>query len=178
MNPEEHHLTTYYANTYAAGWYSYELNGVFEGYSVHQRVGRKTWMKRLNFSLTSTPTGGGQQNGFMRIMFVFDRQPTGVNPIAVPEIVDTNNGITANYNEDNCMRFTILFDRIYKLNATTNGGSPNVVERVTIPIGQEVTYKGVTGSLVDITTGALYIYIYKTRSSDLEFECRLFFTDL
>lgn len=161
---------------------AFVLNLIQQGNGSWNRVGRKTLLKSLRVTgvvtgtMTPDPTTGLMAELVMRMVVVWDKQPSGA---AIPTY-DTIFGITSqdgtestpNFMNppryDNMDRFRVLRDVVCELDAkaTSAAGTTRVVnvnksvdEYVKLPLLESV-YSGQSSpmTIADISTGALYIY--------------------
>lgn len=162
------------------------LNGIQEGSSFYNRIGRKIAMKSLHFTGYIHRGGGfgGEQGDFIRWMLIYDRQANGALPTAADLLTNydqqgtTLSNALSGLNLNNADRFVVLRDkRIYTaqrqkvtLSAPTDtvygAGFINYQNDWTINEfvdlkGLEVHYKSSTNpsDIGDIATGALY-FVY------------------
>lgn len=154
------------------------MNLVPPGSGSFNRVGRKTYSKSLRLKgsisalITSVAASSDLQGGFVRMVVVWDKQPSGVLPT-----FDTMFGITdqagtesssvlAPLRYDNMDRFRVLKDTVLDFNPKAI--SPNASDSVTVVRtfdeyiilgGKESLYSGQTATqtIADISTGALYV---------------------
>lgn len=93
------------------------LNGVVEGASFYNRVGRRTHMKSVHITgfINETGNGGGVPE-YLRVMLVYDRQPNGNFPAIADLLLDYgSDGTTfttsiSKLNMNNVERFAIIRD--------------------------------------------------------------------
>lgn len=183
------------------------LNGIQEGTSFFNRVGRRIEMKSLHFvgNLDTTGNAAGVDD-YIRIMIIYDQQPTGTNPASTEFLQDVDNagtltttsysGLNLNFRD----RFTILMD--HRIGVARDGGSST--DGVTEIAGGSTTENSNTSqfnryirmrglltqykqtanpaAIGDITTGALYLFTLGkiavgTAGYNLAFKTRLRFAD-
>lgn len=179
------------------------LNGVQEGASFYNRVGRRTHMKSIHVTgeLIESGNGAGVAE-YDRIMLVYDRQPNGNFPAISDILLDYgNDGTTfttaySKMNLNNVERFAILRDQRIQI-ATNAGVSSNVAGAITnygqqgninwyVPLKDlETHYKSTTNpaAIGDIATGALYLVTFgsiavATSGFQFTYNARLRFIDL
>jgi len=170
-------------NTASSIWL---LNGVQTGAGFFNRVGSRIELKNLqvngflgpNSAATSTtPTN-------LRMLIVYDRQPTGAMPVISDILQDRDQtgtattGGLAHINLDNRDRFSIIRDVRWAVPTVTaavvTGVSSGVGEPWTVNLfvklkGLGVHYKSSTNptTIADIATGALYAcFVSETNDSD------------
>ena len=157
------------------------LNGVEEGTSFYNRIGRKIAMKSLRFRATYKPSEETDTNltETHRILIFYDRQPNGVAPIysdiikAYSKTGTQGSSLLGNLNMNNVDRFTVLMD-IQNLLAddSTLVGLPSRqhsyvdykhvetnIDRYIKLKGLETQFKLSTGEVASIATGALYMLV-------------------
>lgn len=164
------------------------LNGIQEGTSFYQRVGRKVSLMstrvtgRVEWVLNATGPSLGE---YIRIMIVYDRQTNGAAPALADILQNVNNAGTATttsesgLNMNNSERFFVIRD---KRIVVGNAASPQPGSDVSIQAFQGTTesslnidmycklkglqthYNGTSNPAVvgDITTGSLYLVIVGT----------------
>jgi len=164
----------------------YLLNGIQTGAGFYNRVGSRIEMKNLqlngflgpNSAATSTtPTN-------LRVLIVYDRQPTGALPVISDILQDrdqlgaASTGGLSHINLDNRDRFSILRDMRWAVPTVTagvvTGVAPGVGDTWTVNVfmklkGLGVHYKSSTNpcTIADIATGALYAaFVAETNDSD------------
>jgi len=162
------------------------LNGVQEGASFYNRIGRKVMMRSLHltgFVAPITPALGVGAPEYLRIMVVYDRQP-GYNTAGpgFPAIADLllnydNAGATTTnslsfLNMNNSERFIMLRD--IRISIPDNGGGDASNQIIDYTINRvninefirlnnlETHYKSTTNpaAIGDLSTGALYLVTY------------------
>lgn len=105
-----------------------------------------------------TKAGGGVEQ-FARGILVLDRQPNGVAPAAITDVVATNSTVSPR-NLANRKRFRIMYDKTWPMGFTTATGSPTsrafkLYFKFRRPI--VVDYNtGNAGTVADISTNSLY----------------------
>lgn len=160
---------------------SFVLNLVQQGAGSWNRVGRKIVPKSLRIkgfaNIASTPTfaTGAAISNFLRMVVVWDKQPSGG---AIPTFdsifgITTQDGtescpdITCPPRYDNMDRFRVLLDRCYGQDQTVVpafGTGPNNQQLVPvdeyIKLSGECVYSGQSNpmTIADISSGALYLY--------------------
>lgn len=182
------------------------LNGVQEGSSFYNRIGRRISMRSLHLKFTLAPSGNGAGVGeTLRFMVIYDRQPNGAAPAISDLLLDYDNTgatgttVKSGMNMNNSDRFVMLRDKILQI--------PNNGAAVALSAGQEaimdqfeekgdfnwfvklrgseVHYKATSNPAVigDIATGALYFVTYSniavaTSGYNATYLARLRYSDL
>jgi len=161
-------LTGGAANTWSAVTL---VNGITQGATANTRVGRRvtliSFLMRWAVSNTNSPT---------RIMIVYDHAPNGALP-AITDIL-TFDGFTAVNNLINNDRFIVLHDEIVNLQSpSTIVGGKTFIKRQ--PLQMQYT-NAATGTIADITTGAVYIMACSISgvAANVQYTFRTRFTDL
>jgi len=161
------------------------LNGIQEGSSFYNRIGRKIAMKSLHFTGNIAPgvNHTGSDRDYVRWMIIYDRQANGATPTPADLLTNYDNtGATLTgtpylgLNLNNADRFVVLRDKRIALSQRQYSGAlaPNpdtwyganfqnyqsdltINEFIDLK-GLEVHYKASTNPAVigDIATGALY----------------------
>jgi len=183
----------YNANAaYALGTRSgiWMLNGIQEGTSLYNRVGRKIILHSLYIKLGWVGQGTAfyAQRDQLRIQVVYDKQTNGTAPLytdIVKGYSNTGSSTSDLYdglNPDNKFRFEILYDELLSIPAmTTNatsyefilnmptqdmgnqqGGNTGVIKKF-IRLNKRITqYKSTTNpaNVGDIATGGLFLIIW------------------
>lgn len=140
------------------------LNGLAPGTSASTRIGMKVDFRSIEMKgrLLTTPGTGVEQ--VIRAMIVLDRQPNGVAPTAITDILVGASTITPR-NLANRKRFKILWDKILPMGATSvSTGTPTsrvlkLYKKFKKPITTEYN-TGVAGTIADISTNSLYFITY------------------
>jgi len=164
------------------------LNLIRTGTGSFNRIGRKTHLKSvrlrgvINWALTPNNLTGALDSTFVRMVLVWDKQPSGG---AIPlfstifgttgqDGVEACNDITNPQNYDNMDRFRILRDVIINPRqdfSPSFGTGPYLAaptyydEYVKLP-SLESVYSGqsVPMTITDISTGALYVYFRSNKN--------------
>lgn len=159
------------------------LNGLQEGASVYQRVGRRVRMKSLHFLARLSINGTDRpqfQDDLIRIIVVYDRQPNGAAPVMADLLLDysqsgaTTTDAMSGLNTNNADRFRVLADIRLPLIDTSSNATAVPVEPVTASAicqdlelninrfinlqGLEAHYKASTGAVGDLASGALFAF--------------------
>lgn len=175
-------LTNFQVNNAGA---FYLLNGIQEGASFYNRVGRRIQMQSVrllaNYDVTGTGTGAGTGNNeYHRIMIIYDRQPNGNFPVAADILLTYNDaGATqttcwSGLNMNNSERFQVLADIRNYMPDNASTGTENYtaaifdykksevnIDRYIRLNGAETHYKSSTNpaAIGDIASGALYLFV-------------------
>lgn len=168
------------------------LNGLETGTDIYQRLGRKIYMKMLLLKGWISGLATTTTDTFCRIMVVYDLTPNGaafskddlLANISLTGAV-TNTGLSF-WNPNNRARFKILADECYACTQQTTAGGPGsptvIALDLRIILEQETVYNSLdTGTISDINSGALYLFVCNDTGSTeygLTFVARLIFSDL
>lgn len=136
------------------------LNGMVMGTTASTRIGMRISITSIEYriKLFTTAATGIEQN--IRGLLVLDRQPNGVAPVAITEILEAAN-IASPRNLANRKRYKIIKDFFYNMGATsvaTGATTSRVVKKYIKflkPIRTDYNL-GNAGSIADISTNALY----------------------
>lgn len=184
------------------------LNGIQEGTSFFNRVGRKIMMKSLRFTASIYMNGTQQATAgdYARVMLIYDRQPNGNYPAIGDILADVDNAgnVTTNsqsgLNMNNSERFQVLRDhRFGQIGPDTGAALTNA----SLLIGQGLTeksflldyfiklkdiqthYKSTSNPAVigDITTGSLLLVtlganVVANAQWSMSWKSRVRFTDV
>lgn len=133
------------------------LNGIQEGSSFYNRIGRRINMVSLHLRGQIIVTGlGAGASEYLRVMVVYDRQPNGAAPAIADLLLDYNNaGATttssfSHINMNNADRFVMLADI-----------------PIAIPWNAQVAQLGDAGAVMDRTKNEVNINRF-IRLKDLE----------
>lgn len=162
---------------------SFVLNLVQQGAGSWNRVGRKILNRSLRIkgvvkiSMVPTVATGASQTNFLRMVYVWDQQPSGG---AIPTF-DTIFGITSQDGTESCPdvtcpprydnmdRFKVLHDRTYDCNTgfvMSSGTAPS--NSMYFPVDEffklgdkETVFSGQSNpmTIADISTGAIYCFL-------------------
>jgi hypothetical protein len=133
------------------------LDGCSKGTDLNQRVARQITVRSLQMILRPrvTPTTGVDQ--YHRVMLVKDLQPNGAI-FGITDLLISASHISLT-NLSNQMRFKILFDRTFMLNASGESFSGRIF-RENIKTKFTVQYNsGNAGTIADIATSSLYLLV-------------------
>jgi Geminivirus coat protein/nuclear export factor BR1 family. len=155
------------------------LNGCIQGTEATQRLGRKITMTslyaKINLTMSTTTTLGG----YVRVAVVYDKQANGT----APGITDVflNNLITSPNNLSNRDRFVKIVDMETPIISTS--GDPICTLEIYRKLNLETCFNtGNAGSIGDITSGSLYLYVcnnasFQTAPALFTSQFRVKFTD-
>nr|WAE42806.1 MAG: capsid protein [Cressdnaviricota sp.] len=181
------------------------LNGIQEGASFYNRVGRRVHMKSVHVTGQIFPSGvattGAQE--FLRVLLVYDRQPNGTFPSIGDILLDYGNDGTSfttsisKMNLNNVERFAILRDKRLWIpsnqqaastdqNMYLGGGTDAKEINWFVPLKNlETHFKSTTNpaAIGDVATGALYLVTLGNIASgaagyNLQYNSRLRFCDV
>jgi len=152
--------TTQVANTTGA---VITMNGLAPGASDGQRVGKLIKMRQLQLRLHSYVTAGTGVDQVHRVLVVLDHQTNGAAP-GVTDILDAVT-TTAFPNQDNRLRFMILYDKVFTLSASAESGSMQFAT-VDIPLRYITQYNaGTAGTVGDIASNGLFLVVLGTEAA-------------
>lgn len=128
------------------------LNGIQRGDDDTERLGRSTSLRTLE---VKGYVSAGSAETFARIIIFYDHQSNGAAPLSSELLYPMR---TYGMYPRGSSRFDVLYDQEYHVNASTEVDSLAPVN-IRIPLfNQLVVYNsGSTGTVADISTGALYI---------------------
>jgi len=135
------------------------INGIARGDDISDRVGRQITMKSISVRGQMAVTAGTGVDQAGRVLIVYDKQANAAAPTAAQVISAAGDGydIYRPPNLENRMRFVILYDRTFRLNASAE---PSSVQLVTCyrRVNLVTTFNsGDAGTVADIVTGSLYL---------------------
>lgn len=154
------------------------LNGIAQGTSANQRVGRKIRMKDLILRweyVENGSTGGGP----LRIKIIYDKQSNGASPS--PTDVFEIDSFTAFNNLAQSDRFVTLVDIVTEPQSHLNNPTIAGVEKRKIDL-EQMWSGATTGTSADSLTGSIFLYAANTGTNFtatpiLNFQTRIRFTD-
>jgi len=152
------------------------ITTIAQGSSSAQRIGRKVVLKNAQVRYTAT-NGGGTATPF-RILMVYDHSPNGVLPL-ITDILITND-INSPLNLNNSDRFLVLRDSYPRSEKSVDGTvsvSDLMFKKFKEGGLQSQWIASATGTIADVTTGAIYLMICGTAAVTLAFTSRVRFTD-
>lgn len=178
------------------------LNGIQEGSSFYNRIGRRIEMKSLHLTgwLDQTGNGAGVDD-YCRIMVIYDQQPTGAFPTIASILTSYDNTgnptttVSDHLNLNNRDRYTMLADIRFTTSrdaglstdgtiGATNSCQETNINRFIKLRGLQTMFNTTTNpaAIGDISTGALYLVTYgrvvaATAAYTLMFTSRLRYRD-
>jgi len=144
------------------------LTLVATGSGPTERVARSVkWVEaQMRFQLIAgipVPT----QPYAARVLFVWDRQPSGVLPAALDIFDDLGTGVLQSWSPprmEKMDRFFILWERMYPLNLQTDQCIH--LENLRLELESCVSvFSGSTAAITDVSTGALYMVAFSDENS-------------
>jgi hypothetical protein len=109
----------------------------------------------LNLTCQVTPTTGVDQ--IQRVLLVYDKQTNGA-ALSLSDVLSTPS-VDADMNLNNEMRFKLLVDDRYHLNAAAEPGSMRVIRHDYATQRMVRFNSGNAGTVADIATGSLYLIV-------------------
>ena len=149
------------------------INGIAQGTTENQRVGRKVVMKSLLVNFFFTPSAGTLADSF-RVLIIYDKQPIGVFP-AVTDIL-VSSSVLSPMNLSYSDRFTVLSNTI--INQYTP--MQNYLGSIYLKLGLDGLYSSTGALIANINTGAIYIMVADSSGAGadvLTFFSRIRYTD-
>lgn len=141
------------------------LNGLVPGTGASQRVGMKVTVMSIqaNFRVVTTAATGVDQ--YCRYMIVLDRQPNGLAPAAITDILNISsvNGLK---NLASRKRFNLMIDKHFAMGSTLNdathpGSIPNIrLYRIYMKLRRPLVIEyntGTAGTVADISTNSIHL---------------------
>ncbi len=137
------------------------LNGLVKGDDFDNRDGRVVRLKSIQYHIeavmNTTPI-----NDSLRIMIVIDKQPNEINMV-IADLIDATN-MTSFRNLDQRKRFVILKDTVLDMSI---GRGTIARDSWYKKFDMKTTYDDSdAGTIVDITTNALYLVLFSTEASN------------
>lgn len=134
------------------------LNGLARGADIADRDGREVLMRSIQINGVNNVTSGTGLDQTHRVLLVYDRQANAAAPTGAMILDTTAANVTLCVrNLENRKRFTILMDKVFRLNANDEPGG-GVAWRFYRRLRHPVTFNaGNAGTIADITTGSLYL---------------------
>lgn len=156
------------------------LNGIAQGTTPGNHIGRRATMKSLLIRYTADPVaGGGGSVSQVRFIVVYDKQTNAAAP-AVGDIVQTT-AFTSPLNLQNKDRFVCLIDEISDVMPSA---AQNISGQRYMKMNLPVCFNGSTlATVAAIQTGAVWIIVANnadpavTANSNFNFSSRIRFTD-
>lgn len=149
------------------------LNGIAQGTDYNARIGRmgfwKTITMRLKFGPANEVNYGVPLAQFVRVLLVVDAQPNGVVMTAAQLLQTPSTQAMANL--DNRNRFTILMDKLIKIDPLTSGATPTAgyrgpaLVKVYKKMSLTTTYSQTTATIGSIASNALYLVLLGDNAS-------------
>jgi len=172
---------------------SFVLNLVQQGTGSWNRIGRKIRMKSLRIKVDALCrhflTSGDLTASLMRMVVVYDKQPSGVLPtydtiFGQTDQQGTETGaILDSLRYDNTGRFRVLSDKVFTstcqaISGTTDADYEDVQHYCDEFIdlkGKETIYSATNNpsTIADISTGALYVYFRASQNTGTLSQWRL-----
>jgi len=174
------HFHTYLNQNLGAGQFVWCINPMERGYTEENRVGDTVYMGNVQLRCLTEPVTV-QDNGFLRLMIVYDRQPNGTLATIWPDILQLPYIIVSDYNRDTTGRFEILWDRTDLINGSgsRNGGDSTMTwNSPFVGIENSAVYQGNAGDYTDLKTGSLLFCAFATVTTHLEAETVVFYKDI
>lgn len=134
------------------------INGCIQGADRGNRIGREIFIRSIQITGLSSVTSATGLDQTHRVLVVYDSQPNGV-ALTVAQVLDVTgvNPTLALKNRDGLRRFTIIMDKLMRLNSNAEpGGSRSwrMYKRLSLPVRFN---SGNAGTVADIDTGSLYL---------------------
>lgn len=207
MNPGRPHETKTVDITQNTDLYSTTavfnlLNGMTAGANIQNRLGREVYLKScvLHWVIKQTAFGTAPAADILRWMLVYDRQTNSATPVIADILTDVDQAGTASTNvlsfpsRSSKRRFKILRDVIRKVDApggvtavqasqvATDFQSFSGKEYIRLDGLSENFNTGVSGTVTDITDGALWLIVFGHNTAadsqySLEWSARVNFHD-
>jgi len=133
------------------------LNGIARGDDINQRNGRQVTISALHLRLQASVTVSTGVDQVARVLVVMDQQPNGA-ALTIANVLDNSASyVYAQYNRDYRMRFRVLRDMTFQLNAAAESGSQRFIN-ARIPVNAVMTFNnGNAGTIADIATNSVYL---------------------
>lgn len=155
------------------------INGIAQGSSPNNRIGRKITMKSLQLKYTAIV------GATVRVLTVYDKQTNGILPAtidilqgnsSVPPLADFN----AMPNLSNGNRFVVISDEIMNDMYSTDVANGQCYRKINL---ETEYFNNITGVISDISTGSIYIMmcpvtIIATPTAIGTFSSRIRYTDV
>ena len=130
------------------------LNGVTTGTDYNTRIGREIKMTSSYLRWNASTT----VNAFIRVMLIYDKQPNGVAPSAVTDILVAQS-MTSPNNLNNKDRFISISDKVYTFD--TAGVLVRFAKKYK-KLSTVCTYSGTGATVASIATGAYYLIVFSS----------------
>lgn len=134
------------------------LNGVAQGTTANQRIGRKLIMKSIlmRIGVSKQPSTAGE--GLMRLLVIYDAQTNAAIPLAT-DILQIND-ISSPMNLNNSDRFKVILDKTWNIGSVDN---TSYIRALYKKCKLETKFNNGGGATVgDIQTGGLFALTYCT----------------
>lgn len=141
------------------------LNEVVQGATSYNRIGAKIVIKSVHIRFNLVLDGASAKTSNARVMVVHDHQPNGAYPVfsdILSDNISTIPDFGSSANMANKDRFTVLRNMFYNLSIN---GQRGVMVDEHIKCRIETMYKSSTGTIGDITTGAIYLVAFADYSA-------------
>ncbi len=166
---------------------SFTLNLIEPGNGSYNRIGRKAFMKSVRISGNALyqgdadPTTGNANGGILRMVLVWDKQPSGTLPTydvifgRTSQDGTESSGIYDHLRYDNTARFQVLKDCYLNAPANMGGGTGTTnIQGNLVYFDEFIDLKNRTTvfsgdsdpvTIADISSGALYLYFRASESA-------------
>lgn len=167
-------LTGGVLKTFDTNGSAFLLNGLAAGAAAYQRVGRKVALKSVRlsgfFDISYPLVGTARGSGLIRIVVVWDKQPSGEALPTWNEVFGQTDaagsakaGLMDAIKYDEMGRFSILHEQVIKIEPSCDGNAGTVYDLVSFDKyvklkGKESVYSGGTSGIGDLNSGGLYAY--------------------
>lgn len=134
------------------------INGCIQGADAINRIGRQITMRTVQINGLSSVTSATGLDQTHRVLIVYDSQPNGA-ALTIAQVLDTTaaNVTLALRNTNGIRRFTVLMDKVVRLNSNAEPGGAiawRLYRRINLPV---VFNSGNAGTVADIDTGSMYL---------------------
>jgi len=158
------YLTTF--TTTLSTWSSLLLNGLQLGTGASNRIGRQIFMTYMQWKASTTLPS--------RLLLIYDSQSNGAAPAITDILQDSTDVVNSPHSFQGRERFHYIFDSAYDLTPERN---TNYTHKH-MPINLSTSYNdGNTGTIADITSGALYMWAYTSSSTFISIALNLFYEE-
>lgn len=132
-------------------------NGCARGSSFDTRIGSQICLKSLEFRGSTSVTAVTGVSQFHRVILLYDLQTNGLAPALTDVLVSSS--YVALPNLANRSRFLFLVDKTFQLNFSADSGSARSFSFRVPLYDRPVSFNsGNTGTVGDISTGALFLF--------------------
>lgn len=142
-------------------------SAIAQGTAYDERIGRKIKLHSIDLRghFTYTPTAITDGDANVRVVLVLDKQTNGALYTAGSLFHDTAHTFYTHFNVENNQRFTILYDKVFRLpieNENTAAGTPGSVEKP-FHIRKKLNHvlefdTSVAGTIADLKSNSLSMY--------------------